>query len=133
MAASAPGSLEVDPKSSFLSLVKNEIIDNVNMTCKGYEIFGPCTVLSIFVKFQFISLILLSLGQVIDSVKTSEKDGWKVLVVDHVALRILSTCCRMSEIMEHGITIVEDIRKSRAPLIEFEAIYLLQPTVEVWV
>lgn len=70
------------------------------------------------------------IANIIDSTAggSQSKDGWRILVVDRPALRIISTCCRMSEIIDHGITLVEDIGKSRTPLIEFEAIYLVRPT-----
>lgn len=66
--------------------------------------------------------------QVIKGVKTDT--GWKVLIVDRQALRMISSCCKMFDLMDSGITVVEDLYKVKQPMIDQEAVYLMAPTEE---
>uniref|UniRef100_A0A673ID75 Syntaxin-binding protein 3-like n=1 Tax=Sinocyclocheilus rhinocerous TaxID=307959 RepID=A0A673ID75_9TELE len=51
-----------------------------------------------------------------------------ILILDQFTTRLLSSCCKMSNLMSEGITIVEDLHKNREPVPEMKAIYFMRPT-----
>uniref|UniRef100_A0A8C2DKH5 Syntaxin binding protein 3 n=1 Tax=Cyprinus carpio TaxID=7962 RepID=A0A8C2DKH5_CYPCA len=54
----------------------------------------------------------------------------QILILDQFTTRLLSSCCKMSNLMSEGITIVEDLHKNREPVPEMKAIYFMRPTAE---
>lgn len=51
---------------------------------------------------SFIAVELMQ--EVIRPLKGAQQSQWKVLVVDKLAMRMISSCCKMHEIMSEGIT-----------------------------
>ncbi|PKA56531.1 SNARE-interacting protein KEULE [Apostasia shenzhenica] len=58
------------------------------------------------------------------------KTSWKVLIMDKLTVKVMSYACKMSDITEEGVSLVEDINKRRQPMPLMDAIYFLQPTKE---
>ena len=56
--------------------------------------------------------------------------GWKVLVMDKVATRVISSALTMYDIMEKRVTLVEQLAINRQPFPEMDVIYLMAPTIE---
>jgi syntaxin-binding protein 1 len=56
--------------------------------------------------------------------------GWKVLVMDRVATRVISSALTMYDIMERRVTIVEKLEINRQPFQDMDVIYLASPTAD---
>ncbi|XP_017342535.1 syntaxin-binding protein 3 isoform X1 [Ictalurus punctatus] len=59
-----------------------------------------------------------------------KSEVWKIMMLDRFTTRLLSSCCKMADLMSEGITIVEDLLKTREPVLEMKAIYFMSPTAE---
>eukprot|EP00249_Psilotum_nudum_P019849 c27445_g1_i3 orf=1768-3075(-) len=55
---------------------------------------------------------------------------WKVLIMDEVTVKVMSYSCKMADITEEGISLVEDLNKRRQPLPALDAVYFIRPTRE---
>ncbi|KAK7194326.1 Sec1/Munc18 related protein [Novymonas esmeraldas] len=53
-----------------------------------------------------------------------------IMICDNKGAEILSTCIRMHDLMDHGVTLVEDLGMPRQPVLSSAAIYLIEPTEE---
>jgi len=60
--------------------------------------------------------------------KITSSSKWKILVLDRLSVRIMSACCKMKDVIDKGITLVEDLSKNRQPMPTFEVIYFITPT-----
>jgi len=60
--------------------------------------------------------------------KQVSNSKWKILVLDKLSVRIMSACCKMKDVIDEGITLVEDLSKNRQPMPTFEVIYFITPT-----
>ncbi|CAL9773812.1 unnamed protein product [Musa acuminata subsp. burmannicoides] len=58
------------------------------------------------------------------------KSTWKVLIMDKITVKVISHSCKMADITEEGVSLVEDIYKRRQPLPSMDAVYFIQPTKE---
>ncbi|KAM9797325.1 syntaxin-binding protein 3 [Syngnathus typhle] len=59
-----------------------------------------------------------------------KSEVWKILILDQFTTKLLSSCCKMSDLMSEKITIVEDLHKMREPVLEMKAIYFMTPTAQ---
>ncbi len=51
-----------------------------------------------------------------------------MVVVDAMSVRVISAACRMSDIMDEGVTLVDNLEKRRQPMPTMEALYIITPT-----
>ncbi|KAK1578840.1 hypothetical protein Q3G72_033511 [Acer saccharum] len=69
------------------------------------------------------------LHEMLRSAKTGDsKSNWKVLIMDKLTVKIMSYSCKMADITQEGVSLVEDIYRRRQPLPSMDAIYFIQPT-----
>ncbi|KAM8930988.1 LOW QUALITY PROTEIN: syntaxin-binding protein 3 [Pelodytes ibericus] len=54
-------------------------------------------------------------------------DEWKILLLDHFTTKLLTSCCKMTDLLQEGITVVEDLFKIRQPVEGMKAIYFISP------
>ncbi|KAH9626957.1 hypothetical protein KSS87_005726, partial [Heliosperma pusillum] len=54
----------------------------------------------------------------------------KVLIMDKITVKVMSSSCKMADITDQGISLVEDLFRRREPMPSLEAIYFIQPTKE---
>ncbi|XP_047320829.1 protein transport Sec1a-like [Impatiens glandulifera] len=62
--------------------------------------------------------------------KTGDSKAWKVLIMDKVTVKVMSASCKMADITDEGVSLVEDLFRRRQPLPSMDAIYFIQPSKE---
>lgn len=80
--------------------------------------------------FRQISRDRLLYEMLRSSKSNDSKSTWKVLIMDKVTTKIMSFSCKMADITDEGVSLVEDIFRRRQPLPSMDAIYFVQPTKE---
>ncbi|KAJ9188444.1 hypothetical protein P3X46_003803 [Hevea brasiliensis] len=69
--------------------------------------------------------------EMLGSTRTGDsRSTWKVLIMDKVTVKVMSHSCKMSDITDQGISLVEELFKRREPLPSMDAIYFIQPSKE---
>lgn len=56
--------------------------------------------------------------------------GWKVLVMDDISTRVISSALTMYDIMERRVTLVERLQMNRQPFPDMDVLYVAVPTVD---
>ncbi|XP_076976164.1 syntaxin-binding protein 3 isoform X3 [Tamandua tetradactyla] len=60
-----------------------------------------------------------------------KKEGeWKIMLLDEFTTKLLAACCKMSDLLAEGITVVENIYKNREPVRQMKALYFISPTTK---
>ncbi|KAI3787371.1 hypothetical protein L1987_41800 [Smallanthus sonchifolius] len=62
--------------------------------------------------------------------KGCSKSSWKVLIMDKVTMKVMSASCKMADITDQGVSLVEQLFKRREPMPNMEAVYYIQPSKE---
>ncbi|KFZ58109.1 Syntaxin-binding protein 3, partial [Podiceps cristatus] len=65
-------------------------------------------------------------SSVFDDFKKEEE--WKIILLDDYTTKLLSLCCKMTDLLAEGITVVENVYKNREPVPHMKAIYFITPT-----
>uniref|UniRef100_A0A8C9NF11 Syntaxin binding protein 3 n=1 Tax=Serinus canaria TaxID=9135 RepID=A0A8C9NF11_SERCA len=75
----------------------------------------------------FLLFLLTELKSAVFDDFTKEEE-WKVMLLDDYTTKLLSLCCKMTDLLAEGVTVVENVYKNREPVPHMKAIYLITPT-----
>jgi len=69
--------------------------------------------------------------RILDAIRSVQPPGgWKVVVVDEASLKIIESACKMFDILEEKVTLVENLENPRQAYQTLEAVYIITPTYE---
>ncbi|XP_022145308.1 protein transport Sec1a-like isoform X2 [Momordica charantia] len=70
------------------------------------------------------------LFEMLGAANSGDSKPWKVLIMDKVTVKVMSHSCKMADITDQGVSLVEDLFRRRQPLPSMDAIYFVQPSKE---
>ncbi|KAG5060732.1 hypothetical protein JHK87_001761 [Glycine soja] len=76
------------------------------------------------------NVTLSLLYEMLKSAKSPDSKAWKVLIMDKVTVKVMSHSCKMADITDQEISLVEDLFRRRQPLPSLDAVYFMQPSKE---
>ncbi|KAI9300245.1 Sec1-like protein [Cunninghamella echinulata] len=76
-------------------------------------------------------LVEITRKRLMDAIKSIQPAGkWKIVIVDSKSKEIINAACKMYDILEENVTLIENIEKPRQPYPTLDAIYFLTPCRE---
>nr|XP_011458791.1 PREDICTED: SNARE-interacting protein KEULE-like [Fragaria vesca subsp. vesca] len=70
------------------------------------------------------------LYEMLASCKRKDSTKWKVLIMDKLTTKIMSSACTLSDTTEEGVSLLEDLEKKRQSWPNMDAIYFIRPSKE---
>lgn len=68
------------------------------------------------------------LDEMLGGIQAAGGTDWSVLIMDAVTTKVMSRACRISEILDYGISLVENLSKRREPLPTLSGVYFITPS-----
>ncbi|XP_027336602.1 protein transport Sec1a-like [Abrus precatorius] len=70
------------------------------------------------------------LYEMLKSARSPDSKAWKVLIMDKVTVKVMSHSCKMADITDQEVSLVEDLFRRRQPLPSMDVVYYIQPSKE---
>ncbi|WVZ17218.1 hypothetical protein V8G54_010200, partial [Vigna mungo] len=114
-------------KSAFAAPITTSCCNQLTMSFSDSETTSGGS--SDYKPFRQISRDRL-LYEMLRSAKSPDSKSWKVLIMDKVTVKVMSHSCKMADITDQEISLVEDLFRRRQPLPSLDAVYFMQPSKE---